>query len=162
MSLLVVKILIIVSGPVIGFIEILSYYNEEKDSKPGYYGLYQVETFVRNRDTLPPLRTDGTRWFRMAIENPNTLRVVMSNDSAKRYTYQADTTLRLLTISPMEDSTTKIQVKYSEPAADRFILQMLQNSDSLIISGRLIRDFKKEFLLTNRGFHWISEYPFNQ
>lgn len=161
-SLLVVKILIIVSGPVLGFIEIMSFYNEEGDSKPGYYGLYQVETFVRNGDTLPPLRTDSTRWFRMAIENPYNLRVVMSNDSARRYTYQADTTARLLTISPMEDSTTKIKLQYTEPAAGRFVLQMRQNTDSLVLSGRLIRDFKKEFLLTNRGFHWISEYPFNR
>lgn len=162
-SLIVAKWLIILSGPGLGFYEISTYLKEgEGDAKPGYFGLYQVETFVRNGDTLPPLRTDSTRWFRMAIENGYNLRVVMSNDSARRYTYEADTTARLLTISPMEDTATKIKLQYSEPAAGKFVLYLRQNGDSLVVAGRLIRDFKKEFLLTNRGFHWISEYPFNR
>jgi hypothetical protein len=161
-SLLVAKVLIIISGPVLGMVEIFSYMKEEGGGTPGYYGLYQVETFVRNGDTLPPLRTDSTRWFRMAIENPYNLRVVMSNDSARRYTYTADTAAHLFTISPFEDSTTKIKMQYSEPEAGKFVLQLRQQKDSLVLSGRLIRDFNKEFLLTNRGFHWISEYPFNR
>ena len=162
-SLVVAKWLIIVSGPGLGFYEIFTYLKEEGgDAKPGYFGLYQVETFVRNGDTLPPLRTDSTRWFRIAIENSYNLRVVLSNDSARRYTYKADTAAHTLALSPMEDTTIKLNIDYTEPTAGRFSLVLRQKSDSVHMTGRLIRDFKKEFLLTNRGFHWISEYPFNR
>ena len=35
--------------------------------KPPLYGIYDVETFVRNKDTLPPLTTDTSRWKQIVI-----------------------------------------------------------------------------------------------
>jgi hypothetical protein len=161
-GLKVAKVLIIISGPGLGLAQIVSYLQEQKTGNPDYFGLYQIETFVRNGDTLPPLRTDSTRWYRVAIENPYNLRVVMTNDSARRFSYEADTTNAVFTLSPIGDTTTKMKLYYAEPTSGRFILTQHSAGDSLIMTGKIIRDFKKEFLLTSRGFHWINETPFNR
>jgi hypothetical protein len=161
-GLTVAKVLIIISGPGLGLVQIVSYLQEQRNGNPGYFGLYQIETFVRNGDTLPPLRTDSTRWYRMAIENPYNLRVVMTNDSARRYSYQADTTNSILTLSPIGDTITLMKLHYAEPTPGSFILSQYGAGDSVLMTGSIVRDFKKEFLLTNRGFHWISETPFNR
>ena len=160
-SLRIVKALIILSGPVLGLVEILSYAQEETTGNKNF-GLYQIETFVRNGDTLPPLRTDSTRWYRIAIENTYNLRVVLSNDSVRRFNYEVDSTNRNFVLSPMEDTSTKIKLHFTEPKTGKFMFTKYGPGDSIVMAGRIVRDFKKEFLLTQRRFNWISEYPYNR
>jgi len=38
---------------------------------PPLHGIYRVETFVLNKDTLPPLLTDTIRWDRMIFSFPD-------------------------------------------------------------------------------------------
>src|SRR4030095_1955546 len=35
--------------------------------RPPLFGIYQVDRFVRNGDTIPPLKTDSTRWERVVF-----------------------------------------------------------------------------------------------
>jgi hypothetical protein len=142
--------------------QIINHVVTTEDTPPPYYGLYQVETFVRNGDILPPLRTDSTRWYRVAIENAYNLRVVMTNDSATRYAYIADTSLHQIVINPIGDSTTKYTLQYAVPAPGTFALKLQQAGDSIHMKGKLQKEISKAFLLTSRGFRWINETPFNR
>lgn len=161
-GIFIAKLCMLITGPALGMYEIINHVVTTEDTPPPYYGLYQVETFVRNGDTLPPLRTDSTRWYRVAIENAYNLRVVMTNDSATRYAYTADTSLHQIVINPIGDSTTKYTMQYAVPAPGTFALTLHQAGDTIHMEGKLQKEISAAFLLTSRGFRWINETPFNR
>ena len=59
--------------------------------KPPLHGLYEVNTFVQNGDTLPPLLTDQERWNKLIIER-NDYGIVYSMEGKKKWrTLKTDT-----------------------------------------------------------------------
>jgi hypothetical protein len=50
-------------------------------------------------------------------------------------------------------------LKYDEPEPDRLVIEGTFNNQRLKV--RLHRVDQSEFLLLNRGFHWINETPYN-
>ncbi|HMB91205.1 MAG TPA: hypothetical protein VKP65_10185, partial [Rhodothermales bacterium] len=63
---------------VIGYVVVTGLYGARQSQKqwghlrsqPALYGLYEVETFVQNGDTLAAVLTDTTRWRRLIVEWP--------------------------------------------------------------------------------------------
>src|SRR5262249_48991530 len=53
--------------------------------RPPLYGLYEVETFIRNGRELPPLVTDPTRWRKVAVTFPQFMSIRMMDDSTTGY-----------------------------------------------------------------------------
>ncbi len=134
--------------------------------KPPLYGIYEVTTFVRNGDTLPPLATDSTRWRRLVLDQLNT--VTTMNDSVLLLEAEVDTAKGAIALTPrrntgvrfMADSSARFTLTYQRPDADRLTLAGVMQGDT--IWAELVRRDEKEFLLLQRGFHWINEYPFNR
>ncbi|MEL6654559.1 MAG: hypothetical protein AAFQ87_27540, partial [Bacteroidota bacterium] len=52
--------------------------------KPDLYGLYEVETFVRNGDTIPDLGAEAERWQYLAIDRPG---MIMLKNMDRQLTY---------------------------------------------------------------------------
>lgn len=128
--------------------------------KPPIYGIYETESFVRNRDTLAPLTTDTTRWRRLVIGYKGFARVYLMNDSTRNYAFEPDTLRKKVYIYKSSDTTKKYMLNYT-----------LQKPGILTIKGKLMGDSvnislkrfdEQQFLLTRRGFHWVNEYPFNR
>lgn len=126
--------------------------------KPVLYGLYEVETFVHNGDTLTAVLTDTTRWRRLIVEWPGRANIHAMDNTRLPYVFQPDTLARTITLHPITDTTRTSILHYSHPAADELLLTGLLDSDSLTVHMR--RYDADDFLLVNRGFHWINEYPF--
>ena len=40
----------------------------KKAPKSALYGIYEVQEFIRNNDTIPPLTTDTIRWKRIVVD----------------------------------------------------------------------------------------------
>ena len=122
-------------------------------------GIYDVKSFIRNGDTIPPLLTDASRWKRLVVDiNENIL--YSMKDMYLPQKVELDTLKSVATISLYNDPEKKCELKYRAV-----------NKDSLVFSGTLFKDsvfitFKKfdlsKYTLVNRGFHWINEYPFNR
>ena len=53
-----------------------------------------------------------------------------------------------------------LKLNYAQPDAQHLVLNGHLSGDNLDV--RLHRTTQKQFLLTSRGFHWISEHPFNR
>ena len=123
--------------------------------KPPLYGLYDVETFNRNGQDVPPLITDRNRWKRVVIQTPTALSVRMMDDSPRAYSTTYNAGNSTVTISPGPGT-----LSYSRPDADHIVLQGKLLGDTLVITLRKID--RAKFLLVNRGFHWINERPFNR
>ncbi|CCH56520.1 putative protein ywoB [Fibrisoma limi BUZ 3] len=127
------------------------------------YGLYQVETFALNGDTLAPMMTDTTRWRQVIISgyhNFSTIHFRMMSDSLYGYTLEVDTAKLRAVVRPRFGATEQSVFRYTRPDTNTLVFQGRFRQDS--VYARLRRQPVGRFLLVNRGFHWINEYPFNR
>jgi uncharacterized membrane protein YphA (DoxX/SURF4 family) len=161
-SLVVLKYLVIASvvvANVYGSLTALKdpYFNPQKIP---LYGLYNVQTFVRNKDTLMPLITDTSRWRSLTIGYNGRTAVRLMNDSIRIYSFLPDTAKKEILVYRPADTLHKSRLYYS-----------FTGKDSLLIRGKLLEDsvsisFLKfdlnKLLLINRGFHFINETPYNK
>jgi len=132
----------------------------KKAPKPALYGIYEVEEFVWNNDTLPPLKTDSIRWDKLVVDKYST--VVYHMDGKKRYYKNiTDTLTNKLFLSSYRDDSSKNYHDLLYTSKDSlFYLNGCKGLDSLRIKFSIKK--REDFLLLNRGFHWVNDYPFNR
>ena len=132
----------------------------DKRTLPPLYGIYEVETFVKNQDSIPPLTTDVSRWKRLIISRPEHATIQYMDEHRARYNFYPDTSKQeILTYSP-RDTTQKSTLVYQWANDSTLLVDGVFRRDTL--SVRLTLKKKEDFLLVNRGFHWINEYPFSR
>lgn len=161
-TLIVVKYLIIVyvlAGNITNDISFASQYGD-KAKKPPLYGIYKVETFVRNQDTIAPLATDTSRWSRLVISYAGDAQIRLMNDSSKNVSFKVDTQIHHIVINTYADTMVRFHFNYTKPQPGVLLLKGKWQQDSLKI--KFNRFDEKQFLLMRRGFHWINEYPLNK
>lgn len=128
--------------------------------KPPLYGLYEVDTFVHNGDTLAPLLTDAARWRRLIVDWPGSAAVQQMNEQVQHYGFRPDTAAQTLTLFTFADTTQQFTLRYHQPAPEQLRITGVLQADTLAID--LSRRDASAFQLINRGFHWISEFPYNR
>lgn len=128
--------------------------------KPKFYGIYNVQYFIRGHDTLPPLITDSTRWRRLIIGAHGNAGMAMMNDSIQYFDLHADTIKRKLEFITTSDIKDTIMLNFKVLKPDTLFVSGIWLKDSIKV--RLIKYDMKKFRLINRGFHWVNEYPFNR
>lgn len=122
------------------------------------FGIYEVTTFIRNGDTLPPLQTDTTRWKEISVIYRKTAAIKLMNDSLRNYRFLIDTIHQNIEVGGKDDSTGKFMFTYQKPDSVHLLLHGRRQRDSLTIV--LQKKDMNQYLLINRGFHWINEYPY--
>jgi hypothetical protein len=135
--------------------------------KPMLYGIWEVQSFTRNHQVLPPLLTDTTRWRRVIINNSQFASVRLMNDSSRAFALRMDSTgverdstrARFELWAPA-DSTRRFPFTYVRPDRDHMSLTGVFKGDTLDVT--LTRRDEAKMLLLSRGFHWINEFPFNR
>ncbi|CAN5616642.1 hypothetical protein BH10BAC2_BH10BAC2_06480 [soil metagenome] len=144
-----------ISGAISG----MAQYGDEA-KKPPLYGIYNVESFVKNNDSLPPITTDTVRWNKIIVSWPGSVKLKMMNESYVWYAFEPDTVAKRIIMYSWDDTTKKSSFVYTIPSKDKMIMRGKWNNDSLII--RCTKYDLSNFLLMNRGFHWVNEYPMNR
>jgi len=136
------------------------------DDRPvsGFHGIYNVQSFVRNKDTLSPLLTDTIRWRRLIFNDLSPYAFYASirqmNDSAKGFSVRPDTLAGKIAFYRSSDTTTKYYFDYTFIGRDSLYLHGKWKGDSLSI---ILKKYERDnFLLINRGFHWINEVPYQR
>ncbi|MBN8855232.1 MAG: hypothetical protein BGO55_24495 [Sphingobacteriales bacterium 50-39] len=128
--------------------------------KPLLYGVYNVQTFVRNEDTLPPLMTDARRWRRFIVTRYGRSGVQLMNDSEQFYINKPDTMNRRIGLSGILDTSLKADFAYTFYGKDQVLLAGRWMGDSVRMT---LKGFDTDsLLLVQRGFHLINEQPFNR
>jgi len=130
----------------------------EGAKKPAFYGIYNVQYFVRGRDTLPPLTTDSTRWNKLLIGNYGNATVKLMNDSTQNYNFKADTVKHIFTMYTDADTVHKTLIAYTPLKNNTYLLSYKGAKDSVHL--KLVKFDLKKFQLLNRGFHWVNEFPY--
>jgi hypothetical protein len=138
--------------------------------RPPLYGLWEVEEFEADGHVHPPLTTDAARWAHVSFSRQSSLgaRLVITTMKGGRRFYGVEVDPRRHTITLTRQAMTpdgqappgKIEFTYREAGPDLVTLE--GTLDGRRICARLRRVDESEFLLVNRGFHWINEFPFNR
>jgi hypothetical protein len=145
-------------------LQIIYFLNANKEfgdnaPKPKLYGLYNVYLYTHNNDTIPPLMTDSVRWSQFEITQKSDATIRFMTNKQIGYTTKTDTLSHKIQLLS-KDSTLTYSFVYENINPDKFILKGTFQNDSLAIF--MTRKKINDYLLMNRGFHWINEYPFNK
>lgn len=155
-TMLVLKIFFAVYLVYIPF-KLYSGYSKEwySNKKPPLYGIYNVETFVLNTDSLPPLTTDSIRWKRMIVEFPGMwANVQLMNEKLKTYDLKTDTVKKSVVFSYGADSLDKFILHYEQPQKDMLTFTGKWKMDSVYIQMRRV-DIN-QFRLVRWKSGWIT------
>ncbi|MGD1945567.1 MAG: hypothetical protein ACFB0A_04765 [Croceivirga sp.] len=145
-----------------GFIEVLEAENKygSKAPKPELYGAYEVNHFTINGDTIPNYKNEKL-WKSIAVYRKNFIVVRKFNDSLPLYYRSAKDSLdKKLILTNTTNERENFEFNYNKINRKDLDFNYIFQGDT--IYGTAKRLTKDDFLLTSRGFRWISEFPFNR
>jgi hypothetical protein len=154
-----ILVIYVVIGDLVSSLQSAQQYGDSA-KKPPLYGIYNVDYFVKNMDTLAPLVTDTTRWGKFIISRAGGVQIKLMNDSNKFYSLVPDTVKHKIVLNTYADTVHKFAFTYVMKKPDIMLLSGKWEQDSLHLKLRKLDT--KHFLLLNRGFHWVNEYPLNR
>ena len=125
--------------------------------KAPLYGIYEVEEFNRNGQTVPPLATDSTRWKTAVFEDSSKVLLKLMDDDLRYHRAQYDPASMKVTIFTGHNDQTKNVLTYSQPDRDHVVLQGQSENDALLI--RLKRIDESKLPLLSDKFKWINGTP---
>lgn len=163
-SLVVTKYTVISASLLLIFLSINDVINVYGPSvpKPPIFGIFETNTFVKNKDTLAPLSTDNKRWHKLMIGNRGTATIRMMNDSARSYFISTDTLLKTISLAS-RDSSKRAYFSYKLSSSETLILKgnWSENNatDSLEITMKRID--LNNFRLVRSKIHFINEFATN-
>jgi hypothetical protein len=120
------------------------------------YGVWEVEEFSLGQSTAT---ASAPRWRRMIFDSPRRV-AVQTTDVLERYGSQLDQEKRTLTLRKRDDPGWNTVLTYEQVSPDVITFAGALNGSEM--TARLRRTDERKFLLTDRGFHWINEFPFNR
>lgn len=125
-------------------------------------GFYDVDVFALNKDTIPAILGDSTRWTQMIL-HPGTGGSLISSDSTLFYrmygrayfNYLVDTARGEINFKRPGSKDTTFTLRYTLPDSNTIQLKGRLRNDSLYL---LLRRNNKQYRLAEKQFHWLSEY----
>lgn len=129
-------------------------FNDDNAPRPLFHGAYDVDLFVKNKDTLAPLMNDSFRWKRMFIHGRGYLITQGMTDEMEDYTLKYDTLNKFLLIDNYGDSV-KTKLHYTQLNDSALILNGKFYGDSLIVYLRKINLNKLPLL--QKEFNWTID-----
>ena len=124
------------------------------------YGIWNVDQFAIDGQLRSPLLTDGGRWRRAIFEFPTRMAFQRMDDSFARCVASLNVKDNTLELTRDDDKNWKANLRFQRVAENQLTLD--GNMDSHKVHMQLQLVDRKTFLLVNRGFHWVQEYPFNR
>jgi hypothetical protein len=127
------------------------------------YGTWVVDTFAADGVEHPPLTTDPVRWHSLTA-HPAVVRIRLMpgepdppDPVRDYYVWKVDETRHTVTLTIDAGRQLAETWRYSRPAPDRLVIDGVHLGKSLHVA---LHAAPPPRLLT-RGFHWISDAPFN-
>jgi hypothetical protein len=119
------------------------------------YGVWDVEEF-----SFAQPAASAPRWRRMIFDSPGRIGVQTDANPYERFGLQLDEEKRTLTLRKRDDPGWNTVLTYEQVSPEVITLSGALNGSEM--TARLHRSGERKFLLTDRGFHWINEFPFNR
>ncbi|HEX5030789.1 MAG TPA: hypothetical protein VFX78_04965 [Candidatus Eisenbacteria bacterium] len=122
-------------------------------------GAYDVVELKINQAPVPETASPSQRWRRVGISTRGRLTIRHMDDSMQRYRLEKDSKGNAFTVWP-DTSKVKTTLAYSWADSAHLDLHGALEGDS--VSARLQKIPTTQFALLSRGFHWVSEVPYNK
>jgi hypothetical protein len=135
-------------------------YGEAAPKSP-LYGAYKVEKFVKADTTSE--ESKEKKWKYLMMSGVEYATIKYESDSVEWLNIKIDSIKKTLVLIPIAQA---VKTRASITDTLRFKYQVL-DQEHLILNGTNRDSLKVElirqhFQLTERGFHWINEYPYNR
>ncbi|HEX8255209.1 MAG TPA: hypothetical protein VF846_18860 [Thermoanaerobaculia bacterium] len=159
----VLRTVFVLAVLVMSFSQAITMWNEwkrEPNEKAPLYGIWTVDAMRVDGVDRPPLTTDKDRWRRFIVTGKRFAAVDQMDDTRFRYFMTHDEQKKTLTFKQGRDPKRNGTVAYRQPDASTLIFDGTVGGRKF--EATLHKAPMPEFLLTNRGFHWINEYPMNR
>ena len=128
--------------------------------KSSLYGIWNVDELSNDSQVRSPLLTDYDRWRRAIFDFPERMAFQRMDDSFARYGAAISDQNQTIAFTKDGDKNWKANFTFQRVAPDRLILDGIMDSHQIHMQLQLMD--RSKFVLVSRGFHWISEYPFNR
>jgi uncharacterized membrane protein YphA (DoxX/SURF4 family) len=122
-------------------------------------GAYTVEKFVTKNEDLSRPINDSISWKKLLISYPGWTDIILNDDSVNTFEAVINTKEKTVILRKPDWDNIYANLRYSIEK-DYTIFTGKIGSDSVRIETK--RKNKEDYRLNKRGFHWISEYPFNK
>ena len=164
--LLSFKILLLVYVLGFGFFNTLAskarYANPNADAP--LKGLFEVEEVsINNGKENAKIETHIKDWKYILVNSPKYATIRTYKNNTQSFTFGADTISKKVVLSSLNGSSNEeYHFTYTEDLNNIFYFKGTIKNDSISLKLKRTINYKDKFLLTNRGFHWINEVPFNR
>src|SRR6185312_4993180 len=123
-------------------------------------GIWSVQEQKVDDQVRLPAMADSTRWQRVVFEQSTRLGVQFMDAPFERYSMELDEQSQTVKLTSRDNPDWKSNLKYELVPPNGMVLQ--GEVDGHRVEMKLQRKDPATFRLFNRGFHWISEAPFNR
>jgi hypothetical protein len=127
---------------------------------PPLYGIYAVDEFRLDGQMRPPLFTDESRWRRFTFDRFTSIGIQPADGPMQRYNGKLDLPGKTFQLTKRDDQTWKSTFTVETPSPG--VVMLNGEMDGKKIQAKLRKLDEKSFPLNSRGFHWISEFPYNR
>jgi uncharacterized membrane protein YphA (DoxX/SURF4 family) len=127
--------------------------------RPELYGLYEVREFIRDDKVLSSASGGGFRWRRVIITEYGVM-VDYMDDRRAYYTATSSLKDHKLTFRTREATPRVFEFTVERTEPELLMIEGVLEAHRLTIELRRVDETK--FQLLSRGFHWISEFPYNR
>ncbi|MFI1918711.1 DoxX family protein [Nocardia sp. NPDC020380] len=137
--------------------------------KPPLYGIWTVEEFTRDGQSVPPLLTDENRWQRIVFDYPGFMqyqqmdgtlvpaKLQIDTQSHHLQLQTADAPLSFHEAQPQQQPPSMGDFTFQQSAPDQLRLEGEFNGHPVTVT--LHRFDENNFPLRDSGFHWVINYP---
>lgn len=127
---------------------------------PAVYGIWSVDEVTIDGQPRPLTMSDPNRWQRVILEHSNRLNVQFLDAPQQRYSLVLDPTTQTMNLASRDNPNWKGALKYETPKPG--LMTFKGELDGHQFEAQMHRRDPSTFRLLNRGFHWVSESPFNR
>jgi hypothetical protein len=144
---------------------------DNKLAQPAFFGTYEVDEFVVDGEPVPPMLSDNTRWRYLSISRSRfgqwgariptdyfSVRMMNRSQRGSPLVVSHDGKALMLESAAMAGLPSKFTVDLLDDR--QLALSGVANGKKMEI--KLHKLNREDFVLVNRGFHWVNEIPFNR
>ena len=129
-------------------------------SKSALYGIWNIDELSIDGQVRSPLLTDYDRFRRAVFDFQERMAFQRMDETLASYGAAINTSNNTLTLTKFTDKNWKANFTFQRTAPDQLMLDGQMDNHKMHMQLHLVD--RNKFLLVNRGFNWIQEYPFNR
>jgi hypothetical protein len=131
----------------------------ERSGSP-FYGIWNVEKIEAQAKERASLAIEPESWRRIIFDSRHNVTMQLNSDKFQHYDLKMNSKTNALDLSRRDRPNWNATLRYERSEPEVLVLE--GTWDNRLIRVQLRRLDITKFLLVNRGFHWINEYPFNR